>query len=57
MSIFMSGTLFLQHMFGWKDKGFMGGTLFALIAYFSSTERLSQQLRKRSSIHGLHGSI
>ena len=35
----------------------MGGTLFALVAYFSSTERLSQQLRKRSSIHGLHGSI
>src|SRR5215208_2767739 len=40
-----------------KDKGFMGGTLFALAAYFNSTERLSQQLRKRSSIHGLHGSI
>ena len=34
----------------------MGGTLFALTAYFNSTERLSQQLRKRSSIHGLHGS-
>jgi hypothetical protein len=32
----------------------MGGTLFALVAYFSSTERLSQQLSKRSSIHGLH---
>jgi len=39
----------------WKDKGFMGGTLFALVAYFSSTERLSQQLRKRSSIYGLYG--
>src|SRR5829696_9867770 len=40
-----------------EDKGFMGGTLFALVAYFNSTECLSQQLRKRSSIHGLHGSI
>jgi hypothetical protein len=40
-----------------KDKGFMGGTLFALVAYFNSTERLSQQLRRRSSIHGLHGSM
>ena len=29
----------------------MGGTLFALVAYFNSTECLSQQLRKRSSIH------
>jgi hypothetical protein len=53
----MSGTLFLQHMFGMKGKGFMGGTLFALIAYFNNTECLSQQLRKRSSIHGLHGSM
>jgi hypothetical protein len=35
----------------------MGGTLCALVAYFSSTERLSQQLRKRSSIHSLRGSI
>ena len=35
----------------------MGGTLFALVAHFNSTERLSQQLRKRSSIHGLHGPI
>jgi hypothetical protein len=35
----------------------MGGTLFALVAYFNSTERLSQQLRRRSSIHGLHGSM
>jgi len=34
----------------------MGGTLFALVAYFNSTERSSQQLRKRSSIHGLHQS-
>jgi hypothetical protein len=34
----------------------MGGTLFALVAYFNSTERLSQLLRKRSSIYGLHGS-
>jgi hypothetical protein len=35
----------------------MGGTLFALVAYFNSTECLSHQLHKRSSIHGLHGSI
>jgi hypothetical protein len=35
----------------------MGGTLFALVAYFNSRKRLSQQLRKRSSIHGLRGSI
>lgn len=35
----------------------MGGTLFVLVAYFNSTEYLSQQLRKRSSIHGLYGSI
>ena len=40
-----------------KDKGFMGGTLFALVAYFKSRKRLSQQLRKRSSTHGLRGSI
>src|SRR5918995_5066012 len=48
---------FAAHVRYGKDKGFMGGTLFALAAYFNSTERLSQQLRKRSSIHGLHGSI
>ena len=40
-----------------KDKGFMGGTLFALGAYFNRRKRLSQQLRKRSSIHGLNRSI
>jgi len=35
----------------------MDGTLFALVAYFKSRKHLSQQLRKRSSTHGLRGSI
>ena len=33
----------------------MDGTLFALVAYFKSRKHLSQQLRKRSSTHGLLG--
>jgi hypothetical protein len=62
MSIFMSGTFFLQHMFGMQGSRFHGryairAHRLLFIAYFSSTERLSPQLRKRSSIHGLHRSI
>jgi hypothetical protein len=31
----------------------MGGTLFALVAYFSSTERLSQQLTRVQAFTGV----